>query len=136
MLPVNVISIKRFEYQTHQTLGEGICNGFIFKTLELPWLDNQRSISCIPVGSYEAFIRTSPRWKRDVIELKNVPDRKNIQIHPGNFFYDIEGCILPGARFIDIDNDGHLDVTSSVPTFNRLMERIKKDLPIMVQITD
>jgi hypothetical protein len=132
----NLIFINRIEYQKNQTLGIGNCLGFEFKTLELPWLNNARSISCIPIGIYKAFIRNSPRWKRDVIELIDVPGRKNIQIHPGNYFYDIEGCILPGARFVDLDGDGNLDVTSSVVTFNKLMAQIDRVKDIFVQITE
>jgi hypothetical protein len=131
---MNVITINRTSYQEVQTLGEGYCNGFGFKTLELPWLDNRRSVSCIPIGQYEAFIRFSPRWRREIIEFKNVPGRKNIQIHPGNYFYDIEGCILPGARFIDIDEDGWLDVTSSILTFNKLMGVLDRFKPIRIEV--
>jgi len=33
---------------------------------------------------------------------------------------DIEGCIMPGLRFIDINLDGNLDVADSVKAMNVL----------------
>ena len=47
-----------------------------------------------PGGSYDAFIRTNHTPHR--IELKNVRGYLNIQIHPGNFPGDFEGCFGPG----------------------------------------
>ena len=31
-------------------------------TIELPWRENQRGISCIPPGEYECKIRISPKY--------------------------------------------------------------------------
>jgi hypothetical protein len=70
---------------------------FICYTLELPWKDNQRNISCIPAGAYECKEHTSPRFG-DVFEVQNVPDRDNILIHVGNFISDIRGCIVLGLQ--------------------------------------
>jgi hypothetical protein len=66
-------------------------------TLEEPWRNNARGISCIPAGTYTAFRRFSPSRKRWVYELRNVPGRSNIQIHIGNTLADILGCILVGS---------------------------------------
>ena len=68
-------------------------------TLENPWIDNQRNISCIPVGEYEVRIRL-PRESasRDYVHLlvQDVPDRDWILFHRGNFPKDTSGCILVG----------------------------------------
>lgn len=110
-----------------QTLGEGsVINKeghpiFAFKTLELPWKNNQPQVSCIPKGKYECVHRTSPKYGRHFL-VKDVPGRSWILIHHGNFYHDIKGCILPGRRHADIDGDGFRDVTHSRLTMEKLLE--------------
>ena len=82
------------------TIGELFVNGERFcDTLELPWKDNQRSISCIPEGEYPVRIRL-PRESatRDYMHLlvKDVKDRDYILFHIGNTAKDTRGCILVG----------------------------------------
>lgn len=50
----------------------------------------------IPLGSYEIEIRYSPRFKRPLPHLLNVPHRSDILIHSGNWPRDTEGCLLVG----------------------------------------
>jgi hypothetical protein len=66
-------------------------------TLERPWEGNIPLISSIPAGQYHGFVRksTSDRWR---IELTDVPNRHNIQLHVGNFLADGVGCILIGSN--------------------------------------
>lgn len=89
-------------------------------TLELPWKDNQRRISCIPTGEYTAVRRTSAKY-RNHLHISNVPNRDLILIHHGNFHTDILGCILVGSRFSDINKDGFMDVLNSKTTMSALM---------------
>jgi hypothetical protein len=82
------------------TMGKLFLNGEEFcDTLELPWKQNQRSISCIPAGQYDARLRL-PRESatREYIHLlvKDVPNRSYILIHIGNTTKDTQGCILVG----------------------------------------
>jgi hypothetical protein len=74
--------------------GEWLCD-----TLELPYLDNQRNISCIPAGQYKVRLRL-PRESatRDYIHLlvKDVKDRDYILFHIGNSAKDTRGCVLVG----------------------------------------
>ena len=93
----------------------------VFCTLELPWRDNQRNISRIPAGEYDAIKYYSPKHKRIVILLLDVPERTNIEIHPGNTIKDTTGCILVGSAMSDINNDGHPDVTGSKQAMDRLL---------------
>lgn len=65
-------------------------------TLERPWKDNQRSISCIPEGVYTLTPDNTGRWK-DTLEVMGVPNRSEIEFHVGNFVGNTEGCILVGA---------------------------------------
>jgi hypothetical protein len=65
-------------------------------TLEDPWLDNQKGISCIPMGTYRCIFSMSQRFHRLLPELLNVPGRTGIRIHAGNTTSDTEGCPLVG----------------------------------------
>jgi hypothetical protein len=77
------------------TLG-AICDGdFVLYTLENPWKDNQRSISCIPSGVYVVRPFTGGEF-HDVWKLENVHNRSAILIHYGNTAKNTEGCILIG----------------------------------------
>lgn len=89
-------------------------------SLELPWKANMRNISCIPQGDYSVSKVNSPKFGPSTFAVHNVKGRSNILIHQGNFTRDIEGCILLGERFSDIDSDGITDVTNSRNMVNRL----------------
>jgi hypothetical protein len=69
----------------------------VAKTLELPWRNNEEDISQIPPGSYPAYIRSDGLlgWR---VELRDVPDRDNVQLHIGNYSRQTKGCILLGTR--------------------------------------
>ena len=96
---INLLLI-RDTFTEESTLGELFLNGErICDTLENPWLDNQRNISCIPEGEYPVRIRL-PRESgtRDYMHLlvKDVKDRDYILFHIGNTAKDTSGCILVG----------------------------------------
>lgn len=78
------------------TSTDGILKQLIY-TLELPYLNNQRNISCIPTGTYKLLKHTSPKFKECFL-LENVKDRGNILIHAGNYTKDTQGCILVGFK--------------------------------------
>ena len=67
-------------------------------TVERPWLENQRNISCIPNGFYEVRPFNGRRFKA-VAEIKDVPNRSFILFHAANRPTDLEGCIAPGVSF-------------------------------------
>ena len=115
------IKIQRLSYSRSETIGIIYVKDLRFFTLELPWLDNQKNISCIPTGEYNYIKRVSPGKGYEVIELVDVPDRAYIQIHLGNYTRQIEGCILPGTGLKDINRDGVIDVTNSEEAFNKIM---------------
>jgi hypothetical protein len=68
---------------------------FICHTIELPWRENQKGISCIPEGRYEIAKRFNSKFKWHFI-LINVPNRTFILIHPANdALKELKGCIAP-----------------------------------------
>ena len=96
---VNLLLI-RDTFTDKSVMGELFINGErICDTLELPWRDNQRSVSCIPAGEYKVRFRY-PRESasRDYLHLliKDVPNRDYILFHRGNTAKDSRGCVLVG----------------------------------------
>jgi hypothetical protein len=115
------IKLTRLTHRNKSTLGILSIADFECFTLELPWIDNQQNVSCIPAGDYLYKKRFSPSRKATVIELIDVPGRTHIQIHTGNYTRQIKGCILPGLGLKDIDKDGVFDVTNSGSAFKKIM---------------
>ena len=122
--------LKRFFYNKNKTLG----NLFLLKddkllcmvkTLELPWRENKRKISCIPSGEYRVLVHQSPRFGWS-LWLRDVPERSEILIHRGNYTTDTLGCILPGLMHDDINNDGVQDVVYSRIAMEVLEHYIKQ----------
>lgn len=113
-----------------QTLGElNVYDGhkkvMSCKTLELPWRDNKRRVSCIPKDSYKVALRPegeSQKYTYPHYHVQNVPTRSWILIHAGNYHTQILGCILVGRTFADLNRDGQLDVTSSRDALAELLE--------------
>ena len=96
---INLLLI-RDTFTEESTIGELFLNGErICDTLERPYFNNQRNISCIPEGVYPVRIRL-PRESatRDYMHLlvKDVKDRDYILFHIGNTAKDTSGCILVG----------------------------------------
>ncbi len=119
-----MITIKRW-YHDDCTIGRLECDDFQCFTLELPNLDNEQDISCIPEGVYDYYFRDSPSNKH-VLELRDVPDRTYIQIHSGNYTYQIRGCILVGDSIKWLNRDRIPDVSNSRNTLIKLLQRAGK----------
>jgi hypothetical protein len=101
---MTTVVIERFGYLPEGTLGELTCsNGYQCFTLERPWLQNQRNISCIPEGLYVCQPFSGKRFK-NVIEICDVPSRSYILFHPANVVKELQGCIAPGGAFFIDDN--------------------------------
>lgn len=90
--------LKRNQSGQLVTFGKLYIDGkYLCETLELPWKNNERKVSCIPVGRYRLTQRHSPKFGHHY-HLQDVPGRSFILIHTGNTARDIEGCVLVGMR--------------------------------------
>jgi len=90
-----VLVLKR-TYFSEGTQGVLEWNGtLVCYTIELPWLNNQRRISCVSEGEYILQQRYSPKFGWH-LHLMNVPGRDLILIHPANDAKkELLGCIAP-----------------------------------------
>ena len=130
--------INRLKETDKETLGvltlySDLKKIFECKTLELPYINNKRNISCIKKGSYIVHRRWSAKHGEHLI-LLGVDGRSYILIHKGNFYKDTQGCILVGKQFEYINSDDELDISSSRQTFTNLMACVKEN-EITLQIS-
>ena len=91
--------ITRLTLRRHDTL-----NGAIMGTL---YAYDEKHLICtfqtleneehhIPQGAYTIDYTYSPKFKRYLWLLRNVPDRSEIRLHEGNHKDDTSGCIILG----------------------------------------
>ena len=105
------LELKRETLNEQYTVGKLFINGVYFcDTLEDVVRDiNKNGIfdgketkikgeTAIPYGMYEVIVTVSPRFKRELPRLLNVPNFEGILIHSGNYAKDTEGCILVGEN--------------------------------------
>lgn len=67
-------------------------------TLELPWEENKKGISAIPMGTYRCQRVQSPAFG-NTFQVMDVPGRTHVLFHSGNTVADTKGCILVGHGF-------------------------------------
>lgn len=91
-------------------------------TCENPWFNNQKSVSCIPNGTYSCIPFSGKKYK-NVWELEDVPGRSAILIHQGNTHKDTYGCILVGNSF------GTLYGVPSINNSVQTLDMLRKLLP-------
>ena len=93
-----VLILKR-NYFPDGTNGKLECEGkTICNTIELPWKNNERRVSCVPEGKYFLEKRYSTKFKWH-IEVKNVANRSGILFHPANnAMQELNGCIAPVTK--------------------------------------
>jgi len=89
------ILIER-KYYPDGTNGDLFVNGVQkCHSIELPWNNNESSVSCIPEGRYSLEKHISDHLG-NCLEVQNVPNREAILIHPANnAIKELRGCIAP-----------------------------------------
>lgn len=127
------LTLKRLNLTPNYTEGELYVNGVYFcKTLEDTNRDlnkngqfdnNEKKVygeTCIPYGKYKVILSYSPKFKRELPEILEVPDFQGIRIHRGNKVADTLGCILCGEKV----KNGYL--SNSTPYEIKLVELLKQ----------
>lgn len=84
------------KYHPQGTNGEIFHEGkLICYSIELPWKENSRGISCIPEGKYLLVKRYSQKFNWH-LHITDVKGRSLILIHPANdAVKELNGCIAP-----------------------------------------
>lgn len=113
-----VVVLLRCKYSLKQILGnlfviEGTKILFQCKTLELAYRGNKKNISAVIAGIFPLVLEWSPKFKKMLWELKDVPGRSEAKFHVANFVHQLNGCIALGYHYKDIDGDGRVDIMSS-----------------------
>jgi hypothetical protein len=110
------------------------------KTLELAWRDNKISndpaiASCIMEGIYLVrWQAVNPSRPYPYFRFVHVPGRhfhpdtgmSSVLVHRGNKVEDLLGCICPGSRHTDVDNNGVPDLVDSGKKLQWLTDNIEK----------
>lgn len=137
---MKIIRIKRIKQYGETTVGKLTISGESKKWFVLePGGPDSRvagSDKRIEAGTYKLVPYSSAKYK-NVYELKNVPGRTKILIHPGNFHDDTEGCLMPGHKWGFMSEfDKQYKVSSSRAAFKEIASKIKNFDSIIVIITN
>jgi hypothetical protein len=135
-----VLLLSRTWQDENQTLGNLVIydkdNRPLFSaiTLERGWRNNERNVSCVPLGTYKIVLEYSNRFKTELWELKDVPNRSECKFHSANYWYQLNGCISLGVQLLDINKDGYVDVTQSKRTMSIFHDVLRdyKELELII----
>ena len=152
---VKEFHLKRIESNSFGTFGVLIDRrpvlGIPFAlTVEPPWRDNKKYVSCIPSGSYMCRSVDSPRFGH-TWEVTEVSGRTHILFHKGNrgapssestsqinnrrYSADTQGCILVGEEF-GILQGGQPGILSSARGFSDFLKRANREQEFRLVITE
>jgi hypothetical protein len=98
--------------------------------------NNERNVSNVPPGVYPLVYEYSPRFKRKLYELKDVPNRSECKVHASNYWHQLNGCIAPGDRLLDMDADGYYDVTNSRASLDKFHDALMGVEKTTIEIID
>lgn len=138
-----IIKLHRYFQDTNQSMSTAVILGdsnvplYASIMLERGWQKNQQNISCIPAGTYRVVLEWSNRFKMDLWEIKDVPNRSECKFHAANYWQQLNGCIAPGRRPKHLNTDKYLDVTDSKKTLADFHQALKPfDEAILIITTE
>ena len=110
-------------------------------TLEPPWKNNEKFISCIPPETYIVRKHVSPTFGKCFL-VCGVKDRTHILIHPLVYYWHTKGCIGVSDWLTDFNKDGYQDLggpdkknnkVGSKATLKKLMEILPDEFEMEVR---
>ncbi|MBI4997867.1 MAG: hypothetical protein HZC22_13435 [Rhodocyclales bacterium] len=146
-----LLTIMRGQSKPEGTFGRAefrsAAETFTVRSLELPWKGNARRVSCIEPGTYRATVRQSPRFKRQVLLLHDVPGRDMIEIHPANWagdeelgwFSELNGCIALGLGMAPLLNplgNRQMALRQSNAALDMVLDALGNGKELTVEIVD
>lgn len=118
--------LNRILLGNESTIGElSIDSKYFSDTLEdrvRPKGEKVYGETAIPEGTYTVVLSYSPKFKKVLPEILNVPNFTGIRIHSGNTSADSNGCILVG----EWDESKANWISNSRVTMNKLMSLLRK----------
>ena len=93
----------------------------------------RKGITAIPTGEYDVILTFSPKFKRVLPLLLNVPGYQYIRVHHGNLPSSTDGCLLVG------ENKVKGQIINSRATLEKLMsvllecEKRKEKVTILIE---
>lgn len=143
------LTLKRIYFGKTYTIGNLFIDGIFFcntiedkvRKLSLACPDTAKGQNCrckekryaqtaIPAGTYKVTMEYSPRFKRILPFLHDVPHFLGILMHSGNTEKDSAGCLIVGKNTIKGK------VTQSRVTSDKLNEILSKEAHITIEISD
>lgn len=115
--------LDRSEYEKDSTVGDLFIEG-VWECVVLEPGANEDEYPAIPEGKYDVLLTVSPRFKRVLPLVVNVPGRDGIRFHPGNTPEQTLGCLMPGENVIRVADVPF--VTHSVRAFDRIFEKMER----------
>lgn len=141
------IRVKRIARKDGYTIGKMYINGAYFcdtledtdrglkstMSVEEILSKKRKGVTAIPTGKYDVILTFSPRFKRVLPLLLNVPGYQYIRVHNGNRPDSTDGCLLVG------ENKIKGQVLNSRATLEKLMsvflecEKRKEKVTILIE---
>ena len=126
------LTVKRHPSSKESTIGELYVDGqFQCYTLEDITREGKKvaGTTAIPKGTYKVLITMSPKYKKLLPLIVDVPGFDGVRIHSGNVSKDTEGCILVGTSMgVDVINNSRV-------AFEALFEKLKTAKDISIEIS-
>lgn len=98
--------------------------GFCPADMIVPTLENADFL--IPAGTYPLDLTWSPRFKKLMPEVQDVPEREGIRIHLGSVPEHSQGCILVPNQLL----------LENIKTFINYCHKYYEDEALNIQIAD
>ena len=129
------LTLQRYLFAEDYTMGLLFIDGVYFcDTIEDKYRGQNLSKTkvanetCIPYGVYSVKITYSPKYKKNMPQILDVPYFSGVRIHSGNTAKDSSGCVIVGIK----SENGR--VLQSRKTYNDLIKRLETAKYIKIDV--